>query len=300
MNIKEAEKLTGISRRNIRFYEQKGMLHPARNQDNDYRDYSSQDIERLKLIRALRMVDMPLEEIQKVLEGKTTLEDAAAAQEKQLRDKVQEVQTAIRFCRTLSQVQAGADVDHILRQMEQPENLAHLFAQWVDDYKQMRRAQDMMKFTLLPDEPVRTPQEFTAALRQYAQDNGMELVMIREDMNPEFTLDGVEYTARRRYQAPRGMPLPMAVIHVTAKHPQQLLPTLPQPERRVLRAARYGWIFGIMVFLAALIVLGEGPGVFTSLEGVAAVVGLPLLAGVGLFAEVQGWRRVEYPFNFKN
>ena len=59
MNIKEAEKLTGISKRNIRFYEQKGMLHPARNQDNDYRDYSSQDIERLKLIRALRMVDMP-------------------------------------------------------------------------------------------------------------------------------------------------------------------------------------------------------------------------------------------------
>ncbi|MBM6695155.1 MerR family transcriptional regulator, partial [Pseudoflavonifractor capillosus] len=34
MNIKEAEKLTGISKRNIRFYEQKGMLHPARNQDN--------------------------------------------------------------------------------------------------------------------------------------------------------------------------------------------------------------------------------------------------------------------------
>ena len=88
MNIKEAEKLTGISKRNIRFYEQKGMLHPARNQDNDYRDYSSQDIERLKLIRALRMVDMPLEEIQKVLDGKTSLEDAATAQERQLRERI--------------------------------------------------------------------------------------------------------------------------------------------------------------------------------------------------------------------
>ena len=78
MNIKEAEVLTGISKRNIRFYEQKGMLTPARNRDNDYRDYSPQDIERLKLIRALRMVDMPVEEIFKVLEGTTTLEGMAA------------------------------------------------------------------------------------------------------------------------------------------------------------------------------------------------------------------------------
>ena len=87
MNIKEAEKLTGISRRNIRFYEQKGMLHPARNQDNDYRDYSPQDIQRLKLIRALRMVDMPLEEIREVVEGKATLEQAVVAQAQQLQKR---------------------------------------------------------------------------------------------------------------------------------------------------------------------------------------------------------------------
>ena len=107
MNIKEAEKLTGISKRNIRFYEQKGMLHPARNQDNDYRDYSPQDIQRLKLIRALRMVDMPLEEIQKVLDGKTSLEDAATAQERELGERVQEVQAAIRFCKSLHGLSGG-------------------------------------------------------------------------------------------------------------------------------------------------------------------------------------------------
>lgn len=79
MNIKEAERLTGISRRNIRFYEQKGMLRPARNPENDYREYTPEDIQNLKYIRALRMVDMPLEEIQKVLAGKLSLEQAAGA-----------------------------------------------------------------------------------------------------------------------------------------------------------------------------------------------------------------------------
>ena len=54
MNIKEAEKATGVSVRNIRFYEQKGLLAPARNQENDYRDYSDADIQRLQLIRAVR------------------------------------------------------------------------------------------------------------------------------------------------------------------------------------------------------------------------------------------------------
>lgn len=299
MNIKEAESRTGISRRNIRFYEQKGMLHPARNQDNDYRDYSPQDIERLKLIRALRMVDMSLEDIQKVLSGETSLEKAAVAQEKQLRDKAQEVQTAIRFCRTLSQVQVGADMDDLLRQMERPENITHLFSQWVEDYKQMRKAQDMVKFTLIPDEPVRTPQEFTAALRQYAQDNGLKLEMLRESMNPEFTLDGVEYTAQRLYRSHRGSLVPVATIIVTAMHPQQLLPPLEQTKGRVLRAVRYSWIGVIMVVLALMLALDQGWEGLTTLEGIAQVVGIPLVVGIGLFVTDKGVRKAPVPFNFK-
>lgn len=299
MNIKEAESRTGISRRNIRFYEQKGMLHPARNQDNDYRDYSPQDIERLKLIRALRMVDMSLEDIQKVLSGETSLEKAAVAQEKQLRDKAQEVQTAIRFCRTLSQVQVGADMDDLLRQMERPENITHLFSQWVEDYKQMRKAQDMVKFTLIPDEPVRTPQEFTAVLRQYAQDNGLKLEMLRESMNPEFTLDGVEYTAQRLYRSHRGSLVPVATIIVTAMHPQQLLPPLEQTKGRVLRAVRYSWIGVIMVVLALMLALDQGWEGLTTLEGIAQVVGIPLVVGIGLFVTDKGVRKAPVPFNFK-
>lgn len=251
MNIKEAEKLTGISRRNIRFYEQKGMLHPARNQDNDYRDYSSQDIERLKLIRALRMVDMPLEEIQKVLCGETTLEDAAAAQEKQLRDKVQEVQTAIRFCRTLSKVQAGENVDHILRQMEQPENLRHLFQQWMDDYKQLHQAWCQKEFTFQPDDGVTNPQEFTMALCRYAQENHLDLDITKEGMYPEFTLNGVEYTADRYYARVGGVPL--AVIRCTAKHPEELEPEVSQSAGFLFsvfhHSVPYLILLGVAVFL---------------------------------------------------
>lgn len=296
MNIKEAEKLTGISKRNIRFYEQKGMLHPARNQDNDYRDYSSQDIERLKLIRALRMVDMPLEDIQKVLNGERSLEAAAMAQERQLRDKAQEVQTAIWFCRSLSQVQAGADVDRVLRQMEQPENIAHLFSQWVEDYRELWRAYDKLKFTYIPDAPVRTPREFTAALCEYARENDVNLVITKEGMHPEFTLDGIEYTAQRHNYTRMS---PVGIIQFDARHPEKILPFIPKSRRRIMDLAHYGWSLGMTLAVAILLATTQGPELRGTLEGVLLATVVPVLLGVGLVL-LQRCAKLGRWYNLKN
>ena len=63
MNIKEVEKVTGISSQNIRFYEKSGLVHPVRNEENGYREYDTNDIRILKLIKMFRMIDMPIEQI---------------------------------------------------------------------------------------------------------------------------------------------------------------------------------------------------------------------------------------------
>ena len=119
MNIKEAEKLTGVSSRNIRFYEQKGLVTPARNEENDYREYSDEDIHRLKLIRALRMVEMPLEQIREVVDGKMELREAATLQKEQLEEKIKQLKTVIKFCEELSE--AGIEnVAVVLLRMDQP------------------------------------------------------------------------------------------------------------------------------------------------------------------------------------
>ena len=67
-SIKEAEALTGISRQNIRYYEKMGLLNPKRDAGNGYRKYDEEDIERLKAILLFRKLDMPLEEIHKLLD----------------------------------------------------------------------------------------------------------------------------------------------------------------------------------------------------------------------------------------
>ena len=54
MRINKVEELVGITKKNIRFYEEQGLLSPARNLENGYRDYSEEDVETLHKIKLLR------------------------------------------------------------------------------------------------------------------------------------------------------------------------------------------------------------------------------------------------------
>ena len=40
MKIKDVEKQVGISKANIRFYEEEGLIHPARNQENNCQQHN--------------------------------------------------------------------------------------------------------------------------------------------------------------------------------------------------------------------------------------------------------------------
>ena len=75
MRINKVEELVGISKKNIRFYEEKGLLNPMRNAENGYREYSEEDVESLRKIKLLRHLSIPIEEILKLQQGYLTLED---------------------------------------------------------------------------------------------------------------------------------------------------------------------------------------------------------------------------------
>ncbi len=75
MKINKVEELVGITKKNIRFYEEKGLLTPERNSDNGYRDYSETDVEVLQKIKLLRQLSVPIEEILKMQKGYLTLDD---------------------------------------------------------------------------------------------------------------------------------------------------------------------------------------------------------------------------------
>ena len=66
MKIKQVEELVGITSKNIRFYENQGLLTPER-AENGYREYHEQNIEALKKIKLLRKLGISVEEIRAVL-----------------------------------------------------------------------------------------------------------------------------------------------------------------------------------------------------------------------------------------
>lgn len=75
MKINKVEELVGITKKNIRFYEEKGLITPARNEENMYREYSEEDVEMLRRIKLLRQLAIPIDEISKLQNGYLTLED---------------------------------------------------------------------------------------------------------------------------------------------------------------------------------------------------------------------------------
>lgn len=242
MTIKQAQQLSGVSADNIRFYEKQGLLRPARSRDNDYRDYSQADIRTLKLIRALRMLDIPLEEVRAVLTGSLPLPTAATQQQKRLEERAQRLEEAIRLCGEFSgeDTVEALDVDALLARMDNPQSRDGFFRGWLRDYRRVALAEHEKSFTFLPDGAVTTPREFSEALFQYARENGLELVITRESMYPEFTIDGVEYTATRNYMAVWGCPV--ASIHCEVLHPEDFEPRdIPPLRRRTQRIFYFLW-----------------------------------------------------------
>lgn len=68
MQINELERITGVSAKTIRYYEEIALLPPPNRKPNGYRDYSKADIERLMLVSGARRLDFSLAEIKEILD----------------------------------------------------------------------------------------------------------------------------------------------------------------------------------------------------------------------------------------
>lgn len=64
-----------LQKKNIRFYEEQGLISPERNRDNGYREYSLKDVELLNKIKLLRRLDVSLEEIRRLETNEISMVD---------------------------------------------------------------------------------------------------------------------------------------------------------------------------------------------------------------------------------
>jgi MerR family copper efflux transcriptional regulator len=69
MTISRLGDLTGIPAKTIRYYEEEGLIAPPGRGINGYRQYSTDAVEQLKLIKAARDLDLPIGEIKTLMQG---------------------------------------------------------------------------------------------------------------------------------------------------------------------------------------------------------------------------------------
>lgn len=65
--ISELSHRTGVPCKTIRFYEEIGLLPPAKRAANGYRGYDEADVERLRFIRRVHVLDLGLDEIAEIV-----------------------------------------------------------------------------------------------------------------------------------------------------------------------------------------------------------------------------------------
>lgn len=124
MKINEVEALAGITKKNIRFYEDQGLLSPRRNAENGYRDYSEEEVLVLRRIKLLRKLGIPIDEIRQMLNGIHTVGDGMRRHLVSLERERRNLEQAIQLCQELQNMEipvSSLDAEDILSRMEQME-----------------------------------------------------------------------------------------------------------------------------------------------------------------------------------
>jgi Cu(I)-responsive transcriptional regulator len=105
VNIGQASKVSNLSSKTIRYYEDIGLISPLRS-DNGYRDYSEKDIHRLIFVQRSRRLGFSIDECRQLLSLYDDKDRASANVKSVALSKIDEIDCKIEELRSLRQTLA--------------------------------------------------------------------------------------------------------------------------------------------------------------------------------------------------
>lgn len=130
MKINEVEQQVGMTKKNIRFYEEQGLLSPRRNKENGYRDYDEADVRTLQQIKLLRKLGLPIEEIHSMQSGRSTVADSMRRHMVSLEREQRNLAASMTLCHALKEEEkllCDLDAASRLAEMEALEQVGTTF-----------------------------------------------------------------------------------------------------------------------------------------------------------------------------
>lgn len=139
MQIKDMAQRLQITPRAIRYYEEKGLIHPQKADESGYRQFSEEDLWRLQTIITLREVGMPIEDIGELLrqmeEGEGSLLNYLELQRSFMYDRWVEISKVIETTEAMiERVKSDTVIDpaSLFELAEGSKRLRQTRADWVD------------------------------------------------------------------------------------------------------------------------------------------------------------------------
>ena len=129
MKIHEVEQAVGITVKNIRFYEEQGLLSPRRGR-NGYREYGEEEVEALRRSKLLRKIGLPIEEIRQMQSGTHTVADGMRRHLITLERERGSLEQSMALCRRLKDREErleALDAGALLEEMERMEQTGTTF-----------------------------------------------------------------------------------------------------------------------------------------------------------------------------
>lgn len=136
MKINEVEKQLDITRANVRFYEKQGLLNPSRS-ENSYREYSQDDVQRLKQIILLRKCNISIESIKSIFCEEKSLSETAKEQIDIIDSMISELNGAKKVCQYIVKENAeieSLDEDRYLDMIKNEEKSGSRFHNIANDF----------------------------------------------------------------------------------------------------------------------------------------------------------------------
>ena len=101
MKIKEVETRVGMTRANIRYYEKEGLLKTTVRNENNYREYTEEDVEQLQKIKILRLLGIAPADIKLLNADAISMEEIMRKRVEELEREAKQIQDIHRICETI-------------------------------------------------------------------------------------------------------------------------------------------------------------------------------------------------------
>ena len=111
MLISDVEVIVGLSKKSIRFYEENGLLSPKRKEENGYRIYTEDDVHKLKIIKFLRELDVPLKELNELNNGNLSLKECLKSRISKIMEEEEKYLKVKKLCEEI--IDTNVEYDNI-------------------------------------------------------------------------------------------------------------------------------------------------------------------------------------------